>query len=112
MTWATDMFGPELLVKEDDKVVKKPTDEVVSTKKFLALYFSAHVSRLPRLTSLNLCNPLVSLLTSRSALQRCLTIGVASWRFELQWCGPCRKFTPLFAVTYEDQPDRNEVEVR
>ena len=28
-----------------------------------------------------------------------------------QWCGPCRKFTPLFAVTYEDQPDKSEVEV-
>ncbi len=23
----------------------------------------------------------------------------------------CRKFTPLFAVTYEDQPDKSEVEV-
>lgn len=29
-----------------------------------------------------------------------------------QWCGPCRKFTPLFAVTYDDQVDKNEVEVR
>ena len=31
--------------------------------------------------------------------------------FSAHWCGPCRKFTPLFAVTYEDQPDKNEVEV-
>ena len=28
-----------------------------------------------------------------------------------QWCGPCRKFTPLFAITYEDLPDKDEVEV-
>jgi thiol-disulfide isomerase/thioredoxin len=29
----------------------------------------------------------------------------------LQWCGPCRKFTPLLSVAYEDQPDPKEVQV-
>jgi hypothetical protein len=44
MTWATDLFGPTLLTKDGDKVVSKPTDEVVGGKKFIVLYFSAHVS--------------------------------------------------------------------
>lgn len=29
----------------------------------------------------------------------------------LQWCGPCRKFTPLLSVCYEDMPNSDEVEV-
>lgn len=29
----------------------------------------------------------------------------------MQWCGPCRKFTPMLSVTYEDRTDPNEVEV-
>lgn len=29
-----------------------------------------------------------------------------------QWCGPCRKFTPLLSVCYEDMPSKDEVEVR
>jgi thiol-disulfide isomerase/thioredoxin len=29
-----------------------------------------------------------------------------------QWCGPCRKFSPLLTVCYEDLADKNEVEVR
>ncbi len=44
MTWATDLFGPALVVKEDDKAVEKPTDDVLAGKKFVVLYFSAHVS--------------------------------------------------------------------
>ena len=31
--------------------------------------------------------------------------------FSAHWCGPCRKFTPLLGVCYEDQPDKDEVEV-
>jgi len=31
--------------------------------------------------------------------------------FSAHWCPPCRKFTPLFAVTYEDLEDKDEVEV-
>ncbi len=30
--------------------------------------------------------------------------------FSAHWCGPCRRFTPLLSVTYEDQTE-NEVEV-
>lgn len=45
MTWATDLFGPSLVKKDGDNVVTKPTDEVVAGKKFVVLYFSAHVRR-------------------------------------------------------------------
>ena len=31
--------------------------------------------------------------------------------FSAHWCGPCRKFTPLLSVCYEDQPEKDEVEV-
>ena len=31
--------------------------------------------------------------------------------FSAHWCGPCRKFTPLLSVCYEDQADKDEVEV-
>ena len=31
--------------------------------------------------------------------------------FSAHWCGPCRKFTPLLTVTYEDREDKDEVEV-
>ena len=67
--WADDVLGPTLLVKVDDNVVSKPTAEVLSGKKFVLFYFSAH------------------------------------------WCMPCRKFTPLLSVTYEDLEDKSEVEV-
>ena len=29
----------------------------------------------------------------------------------MQWCGPCRKFTPLLTVCYEDLEDKSELEV-
>jgi thiol-disulfide isomerase/thioredoxin len=32
--------------------------------------------------------------------------------FSASWCGPCKKFTPFFTVTYEDLGDKDEVEVR
>ncbi len=45
MSWATGLFGTSLLVKDaDGKVVSKPTEEALKDKKFVALYFSAHVS--------------------------------------------------------------------
>ncbi len=44
MSWATALFGKELLVKDGEKVVSKPTEEALKGKKFVALYFSAHVS--------------------------------------------------------------------
>jgi hypothetical protein len=47
MSWATELFGPTLLVKEDSKSVSKSTADVVSGKKFIALYFSAHVRARP-----------------------------------------------------------------
>ena len=43
-TWASALLGPKLLVKEGDKVVEKDTDAAVASKKFVALYLSAHVS--------------------------------------------------------------------
>ena len=43
MSWAEALFGPKLVVKEGDKAVEKSTAEVVAGKKFIALYFSAHV---------------------------------------------------------------------
>ncbi len=53
MTWATTLFGAQLLTKDaSGKVESKPTDEVLKDKKFVVLYFSAHVSFAipPRLT--------------------------------------------------------------
>ena len=43
MGWAADLFGPQLLVKVDDKTVTVDTDAHVASKKLLVLYFSAHV---------------------------------------------------------------------
>jgi nucleoredoxin len=31
--------------------------------------------------------------------------------FSAHWCMPCRKFTPLLGVTYEDLEDKSEIEV-
>jgi hypothetical protein len=45
MAWATALFGPELLVKEGDKAVTKPTEAALAGKKYVALYFSAMVRR-------------------------------------------------------------------
>lgn len=42
-SWAVDLFGPELLVKGASGPVKKETSAVVTGKKFVGLYFSAHV---------------------------------------------------------------------
>ena len=41
MSWATELFGADLLTKDG----AKPTAEVLADKKFVALYFSAHVRR-------------------------------------------------------------------
>lgn len=30
---------------------------------------------------------------------------------DTDWCGPCRKFTPLLSIAYEDMTDAAEVEV-
>ena len=40
MAWATELLGATLLTKEGPL----PTAEVLASKKFVALYFSAHVS--------------------------------------------------------------------
>ena len=45
MGWASETFGPTLLVKTDDGIKKVDTDAHVASKKLLALYFSAHVRR-------------------------------------------------------------------
>lgn len=45
MSWATSHLGPNLTLKQGDhpiELVTKPTDEVLGTKKRVALYFSAH----------------------------------------------------------------------
>jgi len=44
--WATEMFGPTLWVKEspDAPPTAKPTEEALAGKKFVGVYFSAHVS--------------------------------------------------------------------
>jgi len=46
MTWAKKLFGPTLLVKASDggKPTPMPTEEVLAGKKFVGVYFSAHVS--------------------------------------------------------------------
>jgi hypothetical protein len=45
MSWSTSLFGATLLVKDGEgKVVSKPTAEALAGKKYVALYFSAHVS--------------------------------------------------------------------
>ena len=70
------LLGPELLTQSDPskpRGVLKPTDEVLGSKKFVLLYFTA------------------------------------------SYCAPCKKFTPLFTVCYEDLiegADKDEVEVR
>jgi hypothetical protein len=54
MSWASKMFGETLLVKSDTKPVgeAKPTEEVLSGKKFVVLYFSARAYSLHFLPSL------------------------------------------------------------
>ena len=44
MAWSKDLLGNTLLVHENGNVVVKSTQDVVAGKKFIALYFSAHVS--------------------------------------------------------------------
>jgi len=47
MAWASALLGKTLLVKDTDgKSVAKPTEEVLKSKKYVALYFSAHVRTL------------------------------------------------------------------
>lgn len=43
MTWAENTLGSTLLVKDGASAVEKPTSEVLAGKKYVALYFSAHV---------------------------------------------------------------------
>jgi hypothetical protein len=49
MSWAVKLFGPELMVKDaSGNAVKRNTDEALAGKRYVALYFSAHVSRAGR----------------------------------------------------------------
>lgn len=50
MSWATALLGKDLLVKENGKSVTKTTEEVLKNKKYVALYFSAHVRIYPNHT--------------------------------------------------------------
>jgi hypothetical protein len=119
------IIGAELVVNVDGKPVRKPTAEVLAGKKFVALYCACFAAPSGGGGGGGACArararwPLVARgpptrLPARPPagpparpLPRSPPLGAVS----AHWCGPCRKFTPLLSVCYEDQPDRSEVEV-
>ena len=107
-SWATELFGASLLTKAG----VKPTAEALAGTKFVALYYSAHVraKRARARARARCCSCGGGRATAHRAC--CSSQQSATHPSPSQWCGPCRKFTPLLAVTYDDQADKNEVEVR
>jgi hypothetical protein len=89
MSWAKEMFGPTLWVKEsaDAAPTAKPTEEALAGKKFVGVYFSAHVSEAESGRS----RTRAGLLFCQLALRSCSSFHLGPVRscpfWCVQWCG-------------------------
>ena len=82
MGWASETFGPTLLVKTDDGIKKVDTDAHVASKKLLALYFSAHVRRRAESCRAGMGGAASSRATGRSRVRSART----RWRADAGQC--------------------------